>query len=143
MHESIMPQTAPKFNSGEEAPQGPEVNTIRPVRKQIGDVFDVAKNVGKAVTEEQAKMAPKELATEIAGGGPEDPLADIAAGGEEAWAVTKGVARGLAESPLKTKKVVEDVKQDVKAVVPRVKKLLSGSSKSVFPVDVIQNFFED
>jgi hypothetical protein len=59
MHESIMPQTAPKFNSGEEAPQGPKVNPIR----------------------------------------------------------------------------------DAQAVVPKIKKILNASS--IFPVDVIQNFFED
>ena len=143
MHESIMPQTAPKFNSGEEAPQGPEVNPIRPVHKQIGDLVDVGKNIGTEVAKAQAEMAPKELATEIAGGGPEDPLADIAAGGEEAWAIGKGVARGLIKSPLKTVQVGKDIEQDAKAVVPKVKKLLSGSSKSVFPTDVIQNFFED
>ena len=146
MHESFVPQQeAPKptFNSGEPAPQGPKVNPIRPVRQQIGELLDVGKNIGTEVAKEQAEMAPKELATEIAGGGPEDPLADIAAGGEEAWAIGKGVAKGLIKSPLKTVQVGKDIKQDAQAVVPKVKKLLSVSSKSVFPTDVIGKFFED
>jgi hypothetical protein len=141
MHESIMPQTAPKFNSGEESPQGPKVNPIRPVHQQIRGLLDVGRNIGTEVAKEQAKMAPKELATEIAGGGPEDPLADIAAGGEEAWATVKGVADGLIKSPLKTVQVGKDIKQDAQAVVPKIKKILNASS--IFPVDVIQNFFED
>ena len=146
MHESFVPQQeAPKptFNSGGPAPQGPKVNPIRPVHQQIGDLLDVGKNIGTEVAKEQAKIAPKELATEIAGGGPEDPLADIAAGGEEAFAIGKGVAKGLIKNPLKTVQVGKDIKQDAQVVVPKVKKLLSVSSKSVFPTDVIGKFFED
>ena len=87
-------------------------------------------------------MAPKEIATEIAGGGPEDPVADIAAGGEEAWAIGKGVAKGLIKSPIKTFQVGKDIKQDAQAIKPKIKELLH-IGKSVFPNDVIEKFFED
>jgi len=145
MHESIVPQgetSKPTFNSGETAPQGPQVNPIRPVHQQIGDLLGVGKSIVTEVGKEQAKMAPKEIATEIAGAGPEDPVADIAAGGEEAWAIGKGVAKGLIKSPIKTFQVGKDIKQDAQAIKPKIKELLH-IGKSVFPNDVIEKFFED
>ena len=86
--------------------------------------------VGKNIAEEQAKMLPKEIATEVAGGGPEDLAADGVAGLEGVAAVGKGL--------WKSRQQVGDIARGVKGLIKP-----GSSSKLSFPTDVIERFFAD
>jgi len=115
----------------------------RGVVRQLADVGGLARGIGTEVAKEQAKMVPKQIATEIAGGGPEDPLADIAAGGEEAWAIGKGVAKGIAKSPGQALQVGRDVQQDIGAFKKRFMTPKVTTSSINLPTDVVSKFFGD
>jgi len=88
------------------------------------------KTVGENIAEEQAKMLPKEIATEVAGGGPEDLVADGVAGLEGVAAIGKGLWR--------SRKQVGDIAKGVKDLVKP-----THASKLPFPTDVIERFFKD